>query len=88
MMMVVLQTLQDQSWWSWLEGYNTQAGEDKANAFIDQYNSLIKQYADATEGVYFVDVCDVVNKDTMLKDGCHPNANGYVAIAQAYYTDN
>lgn len=73
-----------QGWWNWLDGYNTPAGETKANAFIDQYNSLIEQYANATDGVYFVDVCSAVNKDTMLKDGCHPNADGYVAIANKY----
>lgn len=76
-----------QSWWSWMPNYNTAAGEATANDYIDQYNALIKQYADSStsDNVYFVDICKAVDKDTMLRDGCHPNAVGYTAIANAYY---
>lgn len=58
--------------------------EKAANDCIDEFNALIKQYAEETEGVYFVDVCEAVDKDTMLHDGCHPNNDGYKAIATAF----
>ncbi len=58
--------------------------EEAANDYIDQYNALIKAYAGETDGVYFVDVCSVVDKDTMSYDGCHPNNEGYAAIANAF----
>ena len=76
-----------QSWWSWMAGYNTVAGETTANGYIDEYNTLIEEYveSDTTGTLRFVDVCAAVDKDTMLRDGCHPNAEGYTAIANAYY---
>ncbi len=58
--------------------------EEAANDYIDRYNALIKAYAEETDGVYFVDVCSVVDKDTMSYDGCHPNNEGYAAIANAF----
>lgn len=71
------------SWWNWLSGY---ADNDGAipNGLIDQYNAKIKEYAEKTAGVYFVDVCSVVTDDDIRADGCHPNETGYTKIATAY----
>lgn len=75
------------NWWNWLSGY---ADNDGAipNGLIDQYNAKIRAYADnsSTDNVYYVDVCSVVTDDLIRNDGCHPNAEGYTAIANAYYT--
>lgn len=70
-------------WWNWLSGY---ADKDGAipNGLIDQYNAKIKEYAEKTAGVYFVDVCSVVTDDDIRADGCHPNETGYTKIATAY----
>lgn len=70
-------------WWNWLSGY---ADKDGAipNGLIDQYNAKIKEYAEKTAGVYFVDVCSVVTDDDIRADGCHPNEAGYTKIATAY----
>lgn len=68
-------------------GYESiQAAEDAANKYIDQYNALIKTYAESTSGLYFADVCAAVNKDTMLADGCHPNTTGYGEVAKTFAT--
>lgn len=74
------------SWWNWLSGY---ADDDGAipNGLIDQYNAKIRAYAESssTDNVYYVDVCSVVTDDLIRADGCHPNASGYTAIANAYF---
>lgn len=71
-------------WWNWLSGYSDNDGAIP-NGYIDRYNTLIKNYAETTDGVYFVDVCSVVTDDYIRADGCHPNEEGYTAIANAYY---
>lgn len=73
------------SWWNWLSGYSDNDGKIP-NDLIDQYNAKIKAYAETHDNVYFVDVCSVVTDDKIRADGCHPNEDGYTAIAQAYYT--
>lgn len=83
------------SWWSWLTGYADNDGKIP-NDLIDQYNAKIESYANKpNDNVYFVDVCSVVTDDYIRADGCHPNENGYTAIAEAfaeaingYYTTN
>lgn len=72
------------SWWNWLSGYSDNDGA-VPNGFIDQYNALIKNYTESTNGVYFVDTCSVVTDDKIRNDGCHPNEEGYTAIANEYY---
>lgn len=71
------------NWWNWLSGYADNNGAIP-NGYIDQYNAKIKTYAEATDGVYFVDVCSVVTDDDIRADGCHPNESGYTKIATAY----
>ncbi len=80
------------TWWggsntSWTQ-QEWQTFEDACNKRIDDYNALLKTLAESTDNVYFADVCAAVDKDTMLYsgDGCHPNADGYKAIAQTYAT--
>lgn len=70
-------------WWNWLANYDANDGAIP-NGLIDQYNAKIKTYAEATDGVYFVDVCSVVTDDDIRADGCHPNEAGYTKIATAY----
>lgn len=70
-------------WWNWLANYDANDGAIP-NGYIDQYNAKIKTYAEATDGVYFVDVCSVVTDDDIRADGCHPNEAGYTKIATAY----
>lgn len=70
-------------WWNWLANYDANDGAIP-NGYIDQYNAKIKTYAEATDGVYFVDVCSVVTDDDIREDGCHPNEAGYTKIATAY----
>ena len=71
------------NWWNWLSGYAVNDGA-KPNGLIDEYNAKIKEYAEKTDGVYFVDVCSVVTDDDIRADGCHPNEAGYTKIATAY----
>ena len=73
------------SWWNWLTDYSKDDGKIP-NELIDQYNAKIKKYAETIDNVYFVDVCSVVTDDKIRADGCHPNEDGYTAIAEAYYT--
>jgi lysophospholipase L1-like esterase len=67
-------------WWD--SKYYANDGEE-ANKLIDEYNALIKQYAEETDGVYYVDTCTAVG--TNIRDGCHPSEEGYAAIANAFY---
>ncbi len=73
---------------SWLWAYgdvkwqNTE--EDFANivyGYIDSYNASIKTLVGKLQAeglaVEYADVCSVVDKDTELQDGCHPNEAGY-----------
>jgi len=70
---------------SFIGNYSSVDEAEKAvNDAIDGYNKLIKEYAEKTNGIYFVDVCSIIDKDTMLYDGCHPNNDGYKAIATAF----
>lgn len=57
-----------------------------ANDLIDQYNAKIKQYAEANDGVYFVDVCKIITDDK-IRDGCHPSPEGYDEIANAFFNE-
>lgn len=79
----------DQKWWSGTPENNPdkdtlQKFEDQCNGKIDDCNQLTKTLASAKDNIYFADVCAAVDKDTMLYDGCHPNATGMAAIASAY----
>lgn len=76
-------TLTDGGSW-WPEQYRANDGK-VANDLIDDYNTSIKAYAEATDNVYFVDICSIVIDDYIRADGCHPNEDGYTAIANAYY---
>lgn len=71
-------------WWNWLTDYSANDGAIP-NGLIDQYNAKIKAYAESTPNVYFVDVCKIVKDDYIRADGCHPNEEGYTAIANAFY---
>lgn len=57
------------------------------NANVDTYNSDIKSYVEAANNskLVFVDINEVVDKETMLADGIHPNATGYQKIADTFY---
>lgn len=78
-------TLTDGGNW-WGSTYTDKDDDGKtANSLIDQYNAKIKEYADANDNVYFVDVCSVVTDDYIRADGCHPNDDGYTAIANLFY---
>jgi LPXTG-motif cell wall-anchored protein len=74
------------SWWWNYWKYSSDLSQlaKVDNGLIDEANTKIKALAEETEGVYFVDVCAAVDEKTMLKDGCHPNEDGYLAIATAY----
>lgn len=69
----------------WVEAYNTAIESKVASLKTDGYN---------VELVDINSVVDVIDEngnalsggETMLVDGCHPNADGYRAIAQAFYT--
>ncbi len=65
-------------WW----GGKTQ---EESNARIDSANSYIKELASVDNKIFIADVNAAVDHDTMLIDGCHPNANGYAAIADTFY---
>ncbi|MCM1506543.1 MAG: GDSL-type esterase/lipase family protein [Ruminococcus flavefaciens] len=73
-------------WWNWLSNYSDNDGAIP-NGIIDDYNAKIKSYADGntTDNVYYVDICSVVTDNYIRNDGCHPNEDGYTAIANAYY---
>lgn len=70
------------SWWS--DSKYTENDGKYANGLIDEYNKKIKAYAEATPNVYFVDVCSVVKDEYIRDDGCHPNEEGYTAIAAVF----
>jgi len=71
------------SWWP--SNYQDNDGKT-ANDLIDQYNAEIKKYAAGKDNVVFVDICSVVTDNYIRTDGCHPNDEGYTAIANAYYS--
>lgn len=62
--------------------------EDQINAKVKAYNDGIPDVINALKddgyNVYFVDVNSVVNKNTDLYDGCHPNVSGSTNIANAF----
>lgn len=56
------------------------------NDLIDEANRAIKDFAKKNNYVYLVDVNKALSDvSSLLIDGCHPNADGYEAIASAYY---
>ncbi len=72
----------------WLWAYGDvkwqNSSEDFADivyGYIDSYNASIKTLVDKLQAeglsVEYADVCSVVDKDTELQDGCHPNEAGY-----------
>ncbi len=71
-----------------VSNFGTDVAEQQngVNACIDEYNKKIKEYAEATDGVYYVDTCAAVHSKA-IGDGCHPSRAGYDAIAQAFYTE-
>lgn len=46
------------------------------NAIIQTYNDFLKEFSES-EGLTYVDVFDVLDINTDLDDGLHPNAQGY-----------
>jgi hypothetical protein len=62
--------------------------EDYINGLVKTYNDAIEPLVEKlqSEGynVHFVDVNSVVNKNTDLYDGCHPNKSGSTKIANAF----
>lgn len=58
--------------------------ETAANGYIDQYNALIKQFAEETPNVYYAETGESIKDESLIADGCHPNTNGYKAIANAF----
>lgn len=54
-----------------------------------KYNfNVEKSYSDIAKErdyVYLVDTCSAVTPDFLREDGCHPNEQGFNAIANAYY---
>ncbi len=58
--------------------------EKAANSYIDKYNSLIKEFAEQTPNVYYADTCAAIKDESYIADGCHPNSDGYYAIAETF----
>lgn len=77
-------------WWQGSPGTSDETAlqkfEDDCNKRIDDCNTLTKTIANPDQNIYFADVCAAVDKDSMLYDGCHPNAVGMEKIASAYET--
>ena len=85
---------------SWFQYPNANPTQAQANALVDAYNTAITQVVndliDEGYNITLVDVnsaVDVIDSsgnalgetETMLADGCHPNAEGYAAIAAAFF---
>ena len=62
------------------EGWPT-TGSRFENEEISKYNQVLKEEADAEE-FPFVDMFDVLDMDSDLYDGLHPNADGYAKMAR------
>lgn len=78
-----------QGWWTGTPSDKSdrnalQTFENQCNKKIDDCNALTKTIANPEQNIYFADVCAAVDKDSMLYDGCHPNATGLNKIAAAY----
>lgn len=67
---------------------DAKAQEEYLNALVTQYNAQVKSLVEgySKNNVRFVDINAVIDKDTMLADGCHPNTDGYEMIAKTFYT--
>lgn len=75
------------SYTSWpnnnLEGHKAWAKH--CNDIIDEANRAIKDFANKNDYIHLVDVNTALSDvKSLLIDGCHPNADGYDAIATAY----
>lgn len=72
-------------WFPW--DYRNQKSAD---GLIDSLNQTIVKVVNSdafkNKNIQIVDINSVVDKDTMLYDGCHPNETGYKAIANAFYS--
>ena len=51
------------------------------NSLIQQYNDVLRAIAEV-QGVTYVEVFDVLDMQTDLADGLHPNAGGYDKLAE------
>lgn len=71
-----------------LSGKTNQQVEDYINTLVKTYNDKIPTLVEKLQGedynIHFVDVNSVVNKNTDLYDGCHPNVQGSTNIANAF----
>lgn len=66
-----------------LEGHKAWA--EHCNDIIDEANRAIKDFANNNDYIHLVDVNTALSDvKSLLIDGCHPNADGYDAIATAY----
>lgn len=66
-----------------LEGHKAWA--EHCNDIIDEANRAIKDFANKNDYIHLVDVNTALSDvKSLLIDGCHPNADGYDAIATAY----
>jgi len=52
------------------------SGTRFVNEMIQSYNSFLKEFSES-EGLIYVDVSGVLDINTDLDDGLHPNAHGY-----------
>lgn len=70
-------------WQNNLEDYEKWA--EHCNDIIDEANRAIKDFANNNDYIHLVDVNTALSDvKSLLIDGCHPNADGYDAIATAY----
>ena len=58
------------------EALTRKSGTRFVNAVIQTYNDFLKEFSES-EGLTFVDIFDVLDINTDLDDGLHPNAQGY-----------
>lgn len=70
-------------------GENQMNGKDDTvyNANVKSYNDKVKALVESynSKDIIYVDINSVVDKETMLADGIHPNPTGYTAIANKFY---
>lgn len=58
------------------EALTRKSGTRFVNAIIQTYNDSLKEFSE-TENLTYIDVFDVLDVNTDLDDGLHPNAQGY-----------
>ena len=58
------------------EALTRKSGTRFVNAVLQTYNDFLKEFSES-ESLTYVDVFDVLDVNTDLDDGLHPNAQGY-----------